>query len=384
MADLPLRRHQAYVVLAAAVVAAASEAPRVLAAAGALPGALRPFIWSDLLFTYDVRGIAGGHLPYFDVFFEYPPLMGYLAGIFSALFDSPVAYTAAWAAVVVASAAAIAYLLVRERGVGPTLRGWILAPQPLLLAGLNADLLPVALLLLGAVLARRRRPLAGAAALALGAAAKLFPAVAAPVLVLTAGRTWLSAALVFAAATVALSVPALVAPHSAAAGLLYYAVGYQAGGIAVWGLVAASLEALVVPAAGTVLFVLTTAGLAFTYLLLVVPRARAAADPAVAFGLATIALLLWARLYSPQFSLWALPFATLLRAERSRAFLLLAAADTAVFLTASPLTLVRHEPGEPIVGFLVAVLAAAVVLRHVALIGLWRAIARRAKQPGTP
>jgi len=310
--------------------------------------------------------------------------MGYLAGIFSALVDSPVAYTAAWAVVVVASAAAIAYLLVRERGVGPTLRGWILAPQPLLLAGLNADLLPVALLLLGAVLARRRRPLAGAAALALGAAAKLFPAVAAPVLVLTAGRTWLSAALVFAAATVALSVPALVAPHSAAAGLLYYAAGYQAGGIAVWGLVAASLEALGVPAAGTVLFVLTTAGLAFTYLLLVVPRARAAADPAVAFGLATIALLLWARLYSPQFSLWALPFATLLRAERSRAFLLLAAADTAVFLTASPLTLVRHEPGEPIVGFLVAVLAAAVVLRHVALIGLWRAIARRAKQPGTP
>ena len=367
--------------LAAAAVAGLSETPRVMAAAGALPDALRPFVWSDLLATYVTRGLDGGRLPYFDVFFEYPPVIGYIAGLFSALTRSATAYTVAWAVVVVASSAGIAYLLAREAGWGATLRGWVLAPQVLLLSGLNADLLPAALLLAGAVLARHRRPVAAGIALAFGTAAKLFPAVGAPLLLFGDRRRGPWAIGAFAAMLLALAVPAIAAPQSALGGIVYYAAGYQAGGVAVWGLVAATLGTLGVPEPATLVLVATTIGLAATYVLLVLPKARTSSDPAVGFALGALSVLLWARLYSPQFSLWIVPFGALLGIERTRSFWLLALADTAVFFTASPLTLVRWESADGLPTLLLGTLAVAVVLRHVALIGLWRAIVRGAKQP---
>lgn len=381
MADLPNRRGQAYVVLAAAVIAAASEAPRVAAAAGALPDALRPFVWSDLLATYFTRGLGGGKIPYLDVFFEYPPVTGYLSGLFSVAMGGAFGYTLAWAAVVVLSATAIAYLLAREAGTRAALWGWVLAPQVLLLAGVGADLLPAALLLGAAVLVRRGRLTWAAAALAIGAAAKLFPAAAAPLLLVRAGPRRGVAAAVFVLVALVIALPALLASHSAVEGLLYYAAGYQAGGVAVWGLLSTALEGAGVPAATSLVFGLTTAGLIVTYVRSVLPRARAAADPAIGFALATIAVLLWARLYSPQFSLWVLPFTALLGLERKRSFRLLALSDVAVFFTASPLTLVRWETADGLPTLLLAVLAVAVVLRHVALIGLWRSIARVAQEP---
>jgi len=119
---------------------------------------------------------------------------------------------------------------------------------------------------------------------------------------------------------------------------------------------------------------LTYAAFAFTYVTLVLPRARRAHDPVVGFGLATVTLLLWSRLYSPQYSLWLLPFFVLLPL-RARSFALLTIADVGVFFTIYPLTLVI-DASDPLRTVFLAALFAAVALRVVALIVLWRDIAR--------
>src|ERR1700694_4180676 len=69
--------------------------PRILLAAGTLPEVLRPFTWSDPLFTY-MRGLSGHRLPYFDGAYEYPPVLGFGAGVFSWLAPNATWYVAAW------------------------------------------------------------------------------------------------------------------------------------------------------------------------------------------------------------------------------------------------------------------------------------------------
>jgi hypothetical protein len=108
--------------------------------------------------------------------------------------------------------------------------------------------------------------------------------------------------------------------------------------------------------------------------MLVLPRSRRAHDPVVGFGLATVTLLLWSRLYSPQYSLWLLPFFVLLPL-RVRSFVLLTIADVGVFFTIYPLTLVI-DPSDPLRSAFLAALFASVALRVVALILIWRDIAR--------
>ncbi|HLQ05819.1 MAG TPA: hypothetical protein VK197_09240, partial [Verrucomicrobiae bacterium] len=81
--DSGATRSQAVIVAAAAaLVLIASGVPRALLASGALPEFLRPVVWSDVLFTF-VRGLSGHRLPYVDTPFEYPPLVGILAGALS-------------------------------------------------------------------------------------------------------------------------------------------------------------------------------------------------------------------------------------------------------------------------------------------------------------
>lgn len=82
-------------------------------------------------------------------------------------------------------------------------------------------------------------------------------------------------------------------------------------------------------------------------------------------------MLLWSRLYSPQFSLWVLPFFALLGVGLRR-YALLSLADLVVFATAYPLTLIAWGDDDPRAIALLGVLAAGVVLRHLALILVWR------------
>lgn len=364
-------------VLVAAAMVLVGAIPRILLAADALPSPFRAFVWSDVLHTWE-RGLSGGRLPYWDAFFEYPPLTGYVAAAISRSTSSALAYVSAWTLVQAGAAAAIAWLIAREVGPERALRRWSLAPQLLLLGSLNFELLAVLPLVLAIVWVRRGHALRGAAALAIGTAAKLFPAVALPVILARdLGRGLALPALtaaVFAIALLLFYLPAFAAPFSPLGGIARYAVEIAPNFDSVWGLLQSVLDGVGIPAAATIILLVSTAGLAATYLLVVLPRARAS-DPAIPIALSILALLLWTRRYSPQFSLWALPLLSLLPLS-TRTFGVLALADVLVFLTVYPLTLIPWPADDPSALLLLVLLGIAVVARHAALLFASRELVR--------
>lgn len=346
-------------------------------ASGTLTSWLRPFTWSDVVLTW-ARGLSGGRLPYWDTFFEYPPLVGYISAAFSVLAPTAVSYVLAWAAVQAVCAAAIALVLVGA-GVGGR-RIWLfaLAPELALLGPINFDLIAVLTLVLAVRWARAHAPLRSAAALALGTVAKLFPLALLPMAVLREPARRREVALRLCAAAVivaAFYAPAAAAPYSTLLGIGRYSVGSTTNFDSIWGLVASGLRAGGVDPS-TPILVVTSLGLVGTYAAFVLPLARSR-DPAPAMALAVITVLLWSRLYSPQYSLWVIPLFALIPLP-SRAFALLVAGDLGVFLTVYPITLTTWPRGDPVEPLLFGALVAAVVVRHAALVLAWLSARRLA------
>jgi hypothetical protein len=363
------------VAAAAGLVLVASGIPRAMLASGTLPQPLGPFVWSDVFFTY-VRGLSGHRLPYVDTPFEYPPLIGILSGALSLAVSSAFAYVVAWMVVIAAIGTACGFLLARAAGSRRALAYWAFAPQLLLLGGINFDVIPAALIAVAAIAARRGSGAVAATALAAGAAAKLYPLASLPLAIVRAkGRVAAGGAA--AAVLAAFYLPTMFFAHSSLEGLGFYAVGISSNLDSVWGIVERLLAALGVSDDAGAILVITFVGLIATYVLRVVPRGLRASDPVVAFLLATVALLFWSRLYSPQYSLWLLPFFVLLPLG-GRLFALLCVADAGVFFTIYPLTLVPRGPDDQVAVILLGALAAFVLLRHAALLLAWRAALRLA------
>jgi hypothetical protein len=360
------------VALLAAGVTLIGAIPRILLAAGALPDPLRPFVWSDVLFVY-LRGLSGHRIPYLDAPFEYPPLVALASGVFSRASDSAVVFVVLWAVAQAILAGAAGWMLAGAAGARTAARRFALAPQLLLLGAANFDLLAVAFFVAAVRAARARREIRAAAFLALGTLGKLFPLAAAPVLVVRAARP-VRVALVGAGILIAGYAAPAILDRSSAGGGLYYLVGIDANFDSPWGLLSRVLTVAGVQGSHELIVAISLIGLAATYVLGVLPRARAA-DPAVPFGLAVVATLLWSRLYSPQYSLWVLPLFVLLPLS-GRLFAVLAAGDLIVFFTVYPLTLVRWSPNDGAAAALLGALAAGVVLRLAALVGIWRSIRR--------
>jgi hypothetical protein len=355
---------------------ALSALPRVLLAADALPSTFRPFVWSDVLATY-VERLDGTKVPYFETFFEYPPVVGYISGLLVRSLRDPTAYVVGWAVVCAVSAAAVAALLAREAGPRRALALWSLSPQLLLYGAINFDVLAVALLVSAIALSRAGRARWALAALAAGAVTKAFPALAAPPVVARIGRERGAAQAaiglaIFAAAAGAIAAPSLLAPHPFTEGAAY--VAGLTNFDSVWGLTLAALGGIGITGAEVIVATASGAGGIGMYLW-ALWRSRGS-DLARSAALATIAILLWTRLYSPQYSLWLVPFFAL-GALPVRAFALLSLADVIVFATVYPLTLVRWDPTDPARSLLFGALAAGIVLRHVALIAAWRASGER-------
>lgn len=378
-------RSSLWVSAVAALVVGLSVAPRVLGAIGALPHALLGLGWSDVLATWNDSHLPGHRLPYIDVPFAYPPVVGYVSGVISELSSGFVTYAILWGLAIAAAAAIGAHAFARHAGPRRALVYWACAPQLLLLAGINFDVLAAVLLGVAAMAARDGKHARTSMWLAIGTATKLFPAVSAPLHVwqlIAAGerRRAAFAAVVFIALVALLYLPASLAPFPASRFVGAYLVGVTANIDSPWVVAEWLIGAAGVDGRLAVLG-LTYGGFALTYLILVLPRARVARDPAAVFGLATVTLLLWSRLYSPQYSLWLLPFFVLLPL-RTRSFVLLTVADIGVFCTIYPLTLVL-EGSDPLRSAFFAVLFTSVALRVVALIVIWRDIARVASMPWT-
>ena len=373
-------RRELSVAAVAALVVGVSVTPRILGATGSLPHGLLELGWSDVLATWNDSRLPGHKIPYLDVGFAYPPVIGYLAGAISLLSDGFLGYAILWGIVIAAAAAAGAAAFARTAGPRRALIYWACAPQLLLLSGINFDVIAAVLLGLAAIAARRGQDVRSGAMLAIATATKLFPAVAAPAHVWrlfthgARGRALLAAA-AFAGSLALLYLPAALAPYPATRFVGAYAVEVTANIDSPWVIVEHAISATGADGHLAVL-ALTYAGFAASYLLLVLPRARRASDPVTGFGLATVTLLLWSRLYSPQYSLWLLPLFVLLPL-RVRSFVLLSLADVGVFFTIYPLTLVI-DPSDPLRMAFLAALFASVALRVVALIVIWRDIARDA------
>lgn len=166
------------------------------------------------LFVYETyaRAVLDGARPYADLGFEYPPLA--LGPIVLPGLGSPdaAAFELRFGALMLAAALAVQALV---GALGGRRAAWLVVALPLLTGALlrtRFDLVPVALLLAGLLLVARDRSTAGMAVLALATATKLFPVLAAALVLvhLAAGgrtREAVRGACAFAAVLAAVCLP---------------------------------------------------------------------------------------------------------------------------------------------------------------------------------
>jgi hypothetical protein len=307
--------------------------------------AFRHHCYSDVLSLASERYAAGAHpLPYLADRIEYPVVLGFvlwaasfapggLRGHFTAT------YLFLSACLFLALAA-----LARTRGTAP----WWLGTTPALVyyAGLNWDLLPIALLAVAVLAWETSRPAASGALAALGVSAKLFPAAFVPAVAgALAARPSPRAALRFGVALalglLAVNLPvALAAPDAWRWFFVYNAA--RGAENSIW-------EALAVPK-GPLLDVLGLAPVAAAAAFALVSAALAArrgGDAASAVRLGTaLALVAWIatnKVYSPQYALYGF-LAGALAAAPLGLFLALSAISVADFHLAFE---VRARDWEP-------------------------------------
>lgn len=298
--------------------------------------------YTDVVPFWTERQIASGAVPYLGAALEYPVLTGaqiWFEGAVSRALAGTVDGALLFLVMVtlVNGVLAVGILLLLHRmGVPPRrLWWWALAPPLVLYVGHNWDLLAMVLVVLAIAEHRRGHPLAAGAAAGLGTAAKLFPGLLVPVLLLThvrrgatgnAGRLLTGAA----GAWLAVNVPvALAAPTRWAE---FYTFSQQRLGTyaASWtvldelGLLSTTLEqrnlgGLLLFALGAVVIVILgwNRHAGREWLLL---------TPLVAW------FLLTNKVYSPQFDLWLVPL-LVLTSRRTWPLAAFFATDALVYLT---------------------------------------------------
>ncbi|BDG03710.1 hypothetical protein [Anaeromyxobacter oryzae] len=301
--------------------------------------------YSDVIALHGDRYLGGGRpVPYLEDRIEYPVLLG--AALWLPSFvpgGALVHFTVTYAAL---AACLLAALLALDRipGARP---GWLGAtPALVLYAGLNWDLLPIALLALAALALARARPGGAGALAALGVSAKLFPGVLVPpALVALAARPPRAPLLRFAGA-LAVTLLAVNLPVYLAApdGFLWF-FRFNAGRGAensIWDALHVQRGPLLELLSTGPLLAATAAACAAT---LATARAGRDAHRAVRLG-AALALVAWIatnKIWSPQYALYGF-LAGALAAAPLRLFLILSAVSLWDFYVAFHVRALRWEP----------------------------------------
>jgi hypothetical protein len=260
--------------------------------------------YSDIIAMHGDRYLGGGRpLPYLEDRIEYPVLLGVALFLPSLVARGPLGHFTVTYVFLAACLLAALAALARTPGAAP----WWLGATPALVyyAGLNWDLLPIALLSLAVLADSSRRPGASGTLAGLGISAKLFPAaLVPPAAAALAGRGGTGPARFLGAllATVlAVNLPVALAAPEAWSWFFRYNSGRGAEN-SIW-------EALRMPP-GPALEVLSFAPLVLAAFLGAVASARAArgGDAGRAVRLATaLALVAWIatnKVYSPQYALY--------------------------------------------------------------------------------
>jgi uncharacterized membrane protein len=337
--------------------------------------------YNDIVPLYRAEGFREGEFPYLEARNEYPVGTGLFMWVASLYGrgegDFVVANTVLLAALGLLTSAVL------FRAVGHRALYFALAPALALYAFLNWDLLAVALASAATVAFLRRRDVAAGVLLGLGVAAKLYPVLllvpfalerrregeprAAGRLVATAAGTWLVVDLPFMVLAFDRwsEVFRFNAHRAVDWGSLWF-VGCRA--------ITGRLECGHVRLVNALSLALFVAGAAWVW------RAKVAREPAVprwtiGFPL-LIVFLLTTKVYSPQYSLWLIPWFALVLPDL-RLFLAFTVADLAVFVTEFS-WLGRHFNDE---GLPVWPLEIAVVVRAAVLVVVLAAFVRRPIEP---
>lgn len=291
---------------------------------------------SDIPRVFVHRGIGPGAFPYVQRVVEYPVGAGLLLYLAAVIAPSPVGVLMLTG--LMSAGLCVAITVVLERRCGARAWRWALGTPLLLLAFQNWDVFAIAAMLAGLFAFERHRDRLAGAALAVGAAVKLFPAIL--VLPLVAlrwshgdrrGARRLAGA--SAVTFLALNLPFLLVNVSG----WWWPVAFQSRRDATWG--SAWLwvyRILGVPVHGPtgadvanlVGLVALVVGLGW---LTVVTVRRNLAPVAVA-GAGVAIFVLANKVYSPQYDVWLLAFFVLLPFSR-RLFVAFCAVDLAVYLT---------------------------------------------------
>jgi len=338
--------------------------------------------YSDVAALYSAEGIDQHLVPYFEHTNEYPVLTGFtmaLTGIparsYASFFN--------WNALLLGGFALVtSWALSRMAGERALL--FAAAPTLLIYSFVNWDLIPVALATLATFAFLRKRDGPAGILLGLGAAAKLYPALLlapfalqrlrerrperAGLLVGAGFLTWL-----------AVNLPvALFAPDGRWSEFFRFNTERPADWDSLWLLTQRHLGFPDTTAAVNLLSAIAFVALS-TVLLLVAWRRRPD-FPLWTFGFPLIvAFLLTGKVYSPQFSLWLLPWFALVLPDL-RLFVAFSAAEVAVFVTRFQyFAQLDGYGGLPLGAFELALLARAAVL--IAALLLW---VRRFAQPAEP
>ena len=333
----------------------------------------RRLCYSDVAALYSVEGIDRGLLPYFEHTNEYPVLTGFTMAL-TGIPASSYATFFNWNALLLTGFALLtAWALHRLSGLDALY--FAAAPTLLIYGFVNWDLITVALATLGTLTFLRQRDGPTGVLLGLGAAAKLYPVLllapfalqrlrerkvtSAAVMVGAAAATWL-----------AVNLPvALGAPDGRWSEFFRFNSARPTDWDSTWSLTGHYLGFPESTGGVNVLSALAFAAL--SAVLLLVALRRRPDLPLWTFGFPLIvAFLITGKVYSPQFSLWLLPWFALVL-PYLRLFVAFSIAEAAVFVTRFQhfLRLQTGEDGVPLEAFEVALAVRLAVL--IAALGLW-------------
>jgi uncharacterized membrane protein len=353
----------------AAIVLIVGALPRLIAASGYA---------SDLGRYYAFRDLHPGVLPYLDRAIEYPVVSGAVLGVASLFTRDARALFLINAFLLATLAALLAFFLAKRYG---SRVAWFAAAPTLAIAGpVNWDLVAVVPATLALLAVDAGQMVASGVLLGVGIAAKVFPVLFLPPLMVARVRARaVRSAIVLGVSAVltvvVINVPvALAAPHN-----WRYFFTFQSSRVPTWGTL--SFYVLRPPIAslgwlsdhaqssiGSGITILVT-GFVLALVCVRVWQRRMSAQAAILVAL--IAFLLSNKVYSPQYDLWVLPFFALLPIPR-RTMYAFYAVDAAMFLAvfgAAPL--LRDAGASPVVAIAPVVVARAIVLVAVC-VSVWR------------
>jgi uncharacterized membrane protein len=344
----------------------------------------RRLCYSDIVPLYSTEGLDAGRFPFVEAPNEYPVGTGLFmalaaapVGTFEGFFYSNAALLSLLAVVTVVAL----YLMAGERALY-----FAVAPTLLIYAFVNWDLLAVALATVGTLAYLARRDVAAGVLLGLGAAAKLYPGLLLVPFALGRMRskepdraihlTWAAAA-----AWLLVNAPiALLAPRN-----WWEFFRFNASRVADWDsfwyIACDRLEIL----CGRTRLVNVLSLVVFVAGSILVWRLRAARYPDFprwTFGLPLLVVfLLVNKVYSPQYSLWLLPWFALALPDL-RLFAAFEAADVAVFVTRFAwFGRLDQDIGGWVDAFPIGAFQVAVLVRAAVLVAVLVAYVRRAPEP---